>query len=332
MSSNHFRWFVLYTNVLLNEYNFFLNTIIPFLKKLNKNSIDNVEVDIICVGRRKHAKEFIENRIIKIRPKKPYYEEKIISEEKSIENLFVYLKKPYHGIMVSSHSNGVVIGTGKNPDVEVIDFINLCKKYTQDDKKKVSLFIGDSCYMGSIECLYQISTFSDYILATPSYHDGKYSFLQCPDLFKKHNDYLIWLSRLPNWYLNVSENYAHNLDYQIQWTIFSCEEINKLGNYLMKSKIYKEFIFSRSSVIYWDDPDLHNFSLVIENTIKKKPKIKNELDKVLFLYLKSFVYYMTNEKCKCKVKICPMSIHKGLPPDSKNILNCKLEYNKKVHC
>jgi hypothetical protein len=332
MSTKPFRWFVFYVSSNLHEHKFFLNKIVPFFEKLTSNDIDNVEMDMIYMGNKKNASEFIEYRTIKIRKSLPIFKEKILETKTPLVKLTKKLKKDYHGIMLCSHSNGVTIASDKNIIIEVADFIDICKKNIIALNKKVNFFVCDCCYMGSLASLYQMSFISDHILATSSYHDGKYSFVQCYDVYKYHDDNVIWLSKFSNWYLNISHPYAGKLDYQIQWSIYSSIDIQELANYIIKNNLHKDLVFNKSSVIYWDDDNLHNFDIVIKNTMKKKPKLNKKLDKLLMLYLKSFVYYLNNNKCKCDVKFCPMSIHKELPEYLNNDINCRLEYFKKIHC
>lgn len=327
-----FRWFVLYITSAQQEHNYFLNTIMPYLKALRKEHLNGVEMDLIYIGKKKNASEFIENRIIKIRPEKPYYKEKKIDKNIDVQILMDKLEKPYKGIMLSSHSNGVTIGSDKFPVIEVVEFIEVCKKYISSRGTKVNFFVCDCCYMGSIETLYQASYVAKYILATPSYHDGNFSFIQCPDVYNRHNDNVVWLSKFSNWYIDISDTYCKKLDYQIQWAIYSSNEIIELAEYLIDTQLTHELAFYKSSVIYWDDDNLHNFSIVIENTLKKKPQLKRKLNKLMLLYLKSFVYYMNNRNCNCKVKACPMSIHKDLPTYLSKEMSCRLEFFKKVHC
>ena len=333
-NNKDFKWLIIYTSSRQFEHDFYVEKVEPFLKKLDNKTVKNVSVDLIYIGKRHTSKEFIENKIVKIRSTKPYFREKIITEEKSLSDLMLMFKKEYNGIVISSHSNGVIIGTEKNPvpEIEIVEFIKLYRKNIST--KKLTFFVGDCCYMGSIETLYELSDIAKYILATPSYHDGNYSFVQCPNLYIKHNDKIVWLSSLPNWYLAVAERYAARLDFPIQWTIFVGSAIAKLGKYILTENLAKHFVFTKKSIIYHDDSDLHNFSMVIENTMKEHKYLKNKLNKLLLLFIKSFVYYAHNEKCQCKLTITPMSIHSKLPnmDKIKQEFACKLDLFKEPHC
>jgi|LakMenEpi03Aug12_release.lakeMendotaPanAssembly.Ray.scaffolds.fasta_scaffold49812_3 hypothetical protein len=330
-NSKPFRWFVLYISSTPSEHNFFINIIIPFLKKLNKNSIDNIEMDIICIGRKNNATKLIENKIIKIKSKYPYYKEKQILEDLSIEELMENLSNPYQGMMLASHSNGITIGLDKGIIIEVIELIKLCKKIVIKNRK-FDYFVCDCCYMGSIESLYQLSDITNYILATPSYHDGKYSFIQCPEIYKYNDNKVIWISKFSNWYLSNSEHYANKLDYPIQWSIYDSEGIKELTNYLIKNNLTKELVFNNKSIIYHDDDNLHNFKKVIDTTIKKKPFLSKKLDKLLLLYFKTFVYYSYNQPKNKPFIECPLSIHKELPSYLDKSLSCKMDYYDVVFC
>lgn len=332
MDIKPFKWFVLYISSNLHEHKYFVRKVIPYLQQLDNKQLNNVEMDVIYMGKKKNASEFIENRFIKIRKSTPYFKQRISTKNIALDILAKKLKKPYDAIMLCSHSNGVTIASDENIIIEVVELVEICKKYVIEKNKKLEFFVCDCCYMGSLESLYQLSFIANYVLATSSYHDGKYSFIECPQVYNYHDDNIIWLSKFSNWYLNMSNHYSGKLDYQIQWSIYSSKDIQELGNYLIDNDLHKELIFNKSSVIYWDDDNLHNFDIVIKNTIRKKPTLKNKLNKLYLLYFKSFVYYLNNVDCDCKVKSCPMSVHKNLPEYINNDINCKLKYFNTVFC
>jgi hypothetical protein len=338
--SNHndFRWFVLYATVTLGEYNYFVKKIIPFFK--NFQNIHDVKVDIIFMADQKAKGKFIEARIIKVKKKQnhTHYKEEILKEEKSIDLMMKKItkesKKKYDGIMLCSHSNGIYIGADGFPKIDVTDFIKLCRTYVF--KERVQFFIFDCCYVGALESLFEISKICDYVLATPSYHDGKQSFLRCPYILTKYDDPVIWISKFGTWYINNAQHYASNFGYAIQWAVYSSEEIQKLGKYMIESNLYNELVFTKKTIVYWDDVCLHNFEGVLDTTIKKNEKDKKLIDKIeiaKLLLLKSYVYYDYAESTKKhKINYCTMSIHESLPYYAPNDSNCKLELFSKTYC
>ncbi len=235
--------------------------------------------------------------------------------------------------MVCSHANGITIGHDKKPLMEITDLLNLCRKYLIETEAKI--FIFDTCYMGSLESLYEISKISDYILATASYHDGAYTFLQCPDVFIKHDDLVIWLAKLGNWYLSKARTYSKKLNYAVQWAIYSSEDIEKLGDYMLKSKLYGKLEFSQDTIIFNDDVNLHNFEEVLNYTLSdpKNKKLRKKINHAKLLLLKSYVYFDFAE-CdkKHNIRFCKMSIHENLPRYLPNEFNCKLELFAKTYC
>lgn len=332
MKENVFRWLVFYITSYEYEYDYFVNKIMPFLKSLNETTVINVEADIIFVGRTKKNKELIELALFHINNKKPFYEKEEIKKDMSLEEMLIYLinkEKPnYNGILLSSHANGVTIGSDSYPVIEVVEFAKLCEKYVVKDK--IDYFIFDSCYMGSLEPLYEVAHLCKYVLATPSYHDGKRSMMECPAMYIKHDDPLLWLSKFGIWYITQANRYAKRLDHIIQWVIYSSDDIIKLADYLVESGLYEHLVFKKSSIIYWDDENLYNISKVLNDTELKYKKLKKKIDYARYLLLKSYYYYDKADSQNFESSV--LSIHNGLPSYIMNKFNCKLQIFSKTYC
>jgi len=340
MSDNIFRWISFYITSIKSEYDYFYNTIVPMYESLNKSTIKNVEVDILFVGRSKSNKELLELAIFYVRDKAPFFTKETIVEDISIEDMIVrlttYQPKIYNGIILSAHANGITVGIDTCPIIEIVEFAKLCERYIVT-KKKLDYIIFDSCYMGSIESLYEFAHLCKYMLATPSYHDAGRTMIESPQLYIRYTDTLIWLSMIANWYIMQSESYAAKRTSIIQWVIYSSEDLIKLTDYLTKSDLYEKFVYKESAVIYFNkedkyyhDENLYSISNVLDDTLIEHPELKKKIDHAKLLLLKSYHYYCKAEGQKFESSV--LAIHNGLPDYLSNTFNCKLKIFAKTYC
>lgn len=326
-----YRWLVFYITSHDYEYDYFFKKVIPFMEKIRPNDI---EVDVLLIGR--INKSTIIRKIYLFNLTATGLSSKKISKKLSIsaivDNILAQKYRTYQSIMMCSHSNGIIIGSDGHSVIEVVDLYKLCKKYFTKNRK-LDFLIFDCCYMGSLESLYEVSSLSNYILATPSYHIGHIAMLEFPGMYIYRNDKLPWLQSFVDWYIADSVTHSKKIDYAVQLVIYSAENIKILAKFFIASGLYKLLQFNKESIIYWDDDNLYNIESVLEYTLEQNDDLFIKIELARMLIKKAYLYYLNAPSDKRRsIEECVLSIHNGLPKYLPNIYNCKLKMFKKTYC
>ena len=326
-----YRWLVFYITSHDYEYDYFFKKVIPFLEKLRPT---NVEVDVLLIGR--INKSTIVKKIFLFNVTSDGLKTRKISKKLTIsaivDDILSQKYRTYQSIMMCSHSNGIIIGSDGHSVIEVVDLYKLCKKYFTKSRK-LDFLIFDCCYMGSLESLYEVSSLSNYILATPSYHIGHIAMLEFPEMYVYHEDKLPWLKSFVDWYIADAASLAKKIDYAVQLVIYSAEDIKTLAKFFITSTLYKQLQFNKESIIYWDDDNLYNIEMVLDYTLEQNEDLFIKIQFAQVLLKKTYLYFLNAPGDKRRsIKECILSIHNGLPKYLPNVYNCKLKMFKKVYC
>ena len=327
-----FDWLIFYITCCEPESVYFNNIIRPLLKDKYSSYSKNINFDIIFIDKLSRVGKLKNITVINTNNFKISTTKKILSIDEIIDKHIS--NKKYDGVILATHTDGVTLLPCKSPICEISKFIEICKNHTKNNILKYLIF--DCCYMGSLESLYDFSSISEYILATPSYHDGKISYLESPELFEYKN-YIKYklLNKLANWYTTTSNSYSKKLSYAIQWNVYSSEYIKKLFDYIVANNLYEKFVYSKQSIIYYDDDNFHDFVSVIKNTYKKYPELKNKIIRIMRLFFRSYVIgYSSEISDKKKIVRSKMGIYKNIPECyySDKTVVCKLKSFNTVHC
>ncbi len=152
--------------------------------------------------------------------------------------------KPYkkiHGVVYYGHSSGIILGLWKGQKIltTVTTFVEKILIPLQP-----SILIFDSCYMGTISALFELSTVKSlqYVLASPYYHPG-FSVLETISFGKMTGIDKILLQ-------NITLEFQHLKGPRYRcFLLFEIRKIPKLVSSLFQAITNHELIFNNKSVV-----------------------------------------------------------------------------------
>ena len=232
------------------------------LDKMKKNLDNTTDVYIIRIYAKKIAK------IIHVTNKKitllKTIHKKIDSTNAWCLKMVDFVKTQAKNIIALNyygHGGAVVIGPWKKPFMSLVNFVKI---WVQILKPKILCF--DSCYMGSLSSLYEISFHCKFVLASPSWHPYSSlttldSFGQLPN-FKNKNEIQDYISKL-----SCEFNHLPRLPKYACLVAFNLTNLQKLVKNLKVLKLNKS-----SRIIGAHDDQQYDLNLAVPKHLKQITK------------------------------------------------------------
>lgn len=198
-------------------------------------------------------------------------------------NYILSLSKPvamsYYG-----HGGGLVVGPWKNPWMSLKKFNHIFIK-----KVRPEIICFDSCYLGSIVSLYEISKNVKYVLASPAWHpytsiSSLKLFGKLP-LFNRQNKHEVFKKYITNMACEFSR-----VKNQPKYSCLVAFDLTTLDRIIRK---IKKLELTKDQNLQLHDPDNYDLLASVESHIKK------DLEKIVL-----------SKKCmsKCPIRIQGISV------------------------
>ena len=207
-----FSWLCCYACTGIAEYRDFFDKVLPIIRKyLTEGTIDLHLVAYYVQGNG-NIKGCIE-----IVDKEFHFDCPYQHINEALSDLFQ--KRKYDGFVYSGHSSGYVFGRNVKPTFHLTDLCN----WLSGQQLKIIIF--DSCYCGTIECLYELHGAAKYAITTPTYHEE--SILVVPDFYSFQPPLLDYMS-------NILYNFAiyGNKKYSLRLNVVDLDELPHLVCFL----------------------------------------------------------------------------------------------------
>jgi hypothetical protein len=256
-------WFIL-ANILdsYEEDEFY-----KIFRKCQKNLDSNTCIYIILVYKKKRAKliHITQNDTVII----GNYTQKDYGQTywftKLINIILKYIKKnkdpkpiafSYYG-----HGGGVVIGPWNDPLMTINKFTNIFLK------KLTPKFVAfDSCYLGSIVSLYEVAKYTDYAIASPSWHP--YTSIATMPLFGKLPKSKEGNSNIKQYIIDLTCQFG-KVKNQPKYACLIAFDLEKLWNVVPK---IKKLVFKETANLKQHDPNQYDLLLSVEKSIQSEIK------------------------------------------------------------
>ena len=166
----------------------------------------------------------------------------------ALEDLFKNNK--YDGFVYTGHSSGYVFGRNVRPSFHLKD---LCGWVGNSSLKAI---IFDSCYCGTLECMYELYGCTKYVITTPVYHDE--TVLSTRAFYKSG-------SSLLNYLKNIVKSFPieGNQRYSLRFTLVSIENIPALAQFVKTH--WDKLNWDKSGKAYQEDNYLYHICDAVSN-------------------------------------------------------------------
>ncbi len=163
-------------------------------------------------------------------------------------------KGRYNGFIYAGHSSGYLLGREESPLLSLLDLISCFHR-----RFEVAIF--DTCYMNTLETLYQLQRLSRYLVATPSFYEDD-SVLETQAFylhdFTKDQDIQKYLKGIIDEFVIKKQKE----DNTIRLSLIDNDHIDPI----VKSVQNLHLIFNKESIVHPEDPQLHHLCDVLWNS------------------------------------------------------------------
>lgn len=241
-----FTWLCCYACSGRAEWDDFLNKMLSrILESMESGNVKIHLVSFLVYGRGEVRDGLsIENNTIK-------YGIKYNHINDALEDLFK--RNKYDGFVYTGHSSGYVFGRNAHPAFHLKD---LCKWIKTASLKAI---IFDSCYCGTLECMYELYRYTKYVITTPVYHDETVLSIGAFYDYKKP---------LLNYLKSIVRAFPiqGNQRYSLRFTLVSIENIPPLVSFIKNH--WDKLSWDKSGKAYQEDNYLYHICDVVGNLTK----------------------------------------------------------------